>query len=85
MKPLDKLSARELETLEAKRGSAVLANNRALIDAGFGSVRGNDIRAMNHPLAEEYRQTNDAWQATLAEIAARRSWSGTLKPIKRVA
>ncbi len=83
MKPIDKLSARELQALNDKRYKLVTSNNRALIDAGFGEVKGNDIRAMDHPLAEEYRRVNEAWQEVISEMEARKRYHGELKPIKR--
>lgn len=82
-KPIDKLSAREIETLSDKRYALVSANTRALINAGFGNSRGNEIRAMDHPLADEYRRVNDSWQEVVSEMESRKRYSGTLKPIKR--
>lgn len=87
-KPLDKLSARELEALETKRYARVSANNRALIDAGFGSQRGNETRAAAalpdaNPLFVEYVLANDSWQEVISELKARERWHGSHKPIRR--
>ncbi len=83
MKALERLSACEIEALEAKRYALVSANTRDLIDAGFGEMRGSEIRAMTHPLADTYRLVNDSWQEVITEIKARERYHGSHKPIKR--
>ncbi|MPZ19548.1 MAG: hypothetical protein GEV06_16755 [Luteitalea sp.] len=85
MPDLTKLSAAKLQALYDKRYAAVSANCTALIEAGFGNMRGSEIRAMDHPLAGEHRRVNDSFYEVVAEQDARKRWHGSLKPIKRVA
>ena len=80
---LAKLSARRLDELEERWYALVCANTRDLINAGFGNLRGSDIRTMAHPLADAYRTLNDSWQTVLDEQKARERWHGSHKPIKR--
>lgn len=82
-KPLDRMTGSEITKAAAKAYAKVSANCTALIAAGFGSVRGSEIRGMAHPLAAEYIAVNDAWQELADEIAARKRWHGGTQRIIR--
>lgn len=88
--PLDitRLSARKLEELYAKRQATCSANCKALINAGRGMERGNEIYAKGKaldadPLSLEYAHCTDAVRIVIDEMNARKHWHGSLKPIKR--
>ena len=87
MTDLTKLSAATLEKLYNKRQAACSANCTALISAGRGMERGNDVYAKGKagadPLSVEYAQLTDAVQTVVAEMEMRKRWHGSLKPIKR--
>lgn len=89
MVDVTKLSAAKIEALYARRQAACSINNRALIDAGRGMERGNDIYAKGaagaDPLSVEYKRATDAVQEVIAEMEARKRYHGGLKPIKRAA
>jgi hypothetical protein len=82
-----KLSARKLEELYAKRQAACSVNCTALISAGRGMERGNEIYAKGaegaDSLSIEYVKTSDAVRLVIDEMEARKRWHGTLSPIKR--
>jgi hypothetical protein len=86
-KLIEKLSARELETLYDKRLAARLANNAALIAAGRGMERGNEIYARGlagtDSLSIDFVKVTDAFQVVVLEKEARMRWHGSLKPIRR--
>jgi len=88
MTDLSRLSAAKLEALHAKRQAACSANCTALINAGRGMERGNEIYAKGKAqgadaLSLEYVRTTDAAQEVYSEMEARKRYHGTLKPIKR--
>lgn len=89
MVDVTKLSAAKIEALYAKRSEAASVNCRALINAGRGMERGNEIYAKGKagadPLSVEYARLTDALQEVIAEMEARKRWHGRLKPIKRSA
>lgn len=83
------LSAAKIEALYARRQEACSINCRALINAGRGMERGNEIYAKGaagaDPLSVEYVRLTDEVQEVIAEMEARKRWHGGLKPIKRSA
>ena len=87
MADLAKLSARQLEALYAKRQAACSANCTALINAGRGMEKGNEIYAKGKAcvdiLSVEYVACTDAVQLVIAEMESRKRWHGSLKPIRR--
>lgn len=84
---INKLSAAKLEALYAKRQAACSVNCSALINAGRGMERGNEIYAKGKANADalsiEYVTLTDATQQVIFEMEARKRYHGTLKPIKR--
>jgi hypothetical protein len=89
MADLAKLSARQIEALYVKRQAACSANCTALINAGRGMERGNEIYAKGIAGADllsiDYVRLTDAVQLVIAEMESRKRWHGSLKPIKRSA
>jgi len=87
VKPLNLLSARELEALYIRRQRDRSANCSALIAAGRGMERGNEIYAKGKANADrlsvEYVVFTEAVQLVISEMEARKRWHGSLKPIKR--
>jgi len=86
MVDVTKLSAAKIEALYAKRQEACSANCTALINAGRGMERGNEIYAKGKagadPLSVEYVRLTDEVQEVIAEMAARKRYHGGLKPIR---
>jgi len=82
-----KISARQLEALYAKRQAKCSANCNALINAGRGMERGNEIYAKGKASADalsiEYVALTDSIREVTDEMAARKRWHGSLKPIRR--
>jgi hypothetical protein len=78
MPDLAKLSARQIEALYAKRQEACSVNCTALINAGRGMERGNEIYAKGiagaDPLSIEYVRATDAVQLVIAEMESRKRW-----------
>ena len=89
MVDLAKLSARQIEALYAKRQAACSANCTALINAGRGMEKGNEIyakgKACEDILSVEYVACTDAVQLVIVEMESRKRWHGSLKPIRRKA
>lgn len=89
MVDLSTVPARKLLATIEKRAARVSVNTTALINAGYGSMRGSDIRerandlACGEPLFREYVDAMDSVQEAYAEQAARRRYHGTDRPIKR--
>ena len=87
MLDLAKISASKLEAIYAERQAACSANCTALINAGRGLERGNEIYAKGvagaDPLSVEYATLTDAVRAVIDEMESRKRWHGSLKPIKR--
>lgn len=87
MTDLSKLSARAIEALYAKRQAACSLNCTALINAGRGTERGNEIYAKGvagvDALSIEYVRVTDAVQLVIVEMEARKRYHGSLRPIKR--
>lgn len=85
MADLSKLSARKLEELYAKRQAACSLNCTALINAGRGMERGNEIYAKGvanaDQLSIEYLTLTDAVRIVIDEMEARKRYSGSLKPM----
>lgn len=86
MTDLSKLSAAKIEALYNKRQAACSVNCTALINAGRGMERGNEIRAKGiagaDALSVEYVALSNAVQLVVAEMESRKRWHGSLKPIK---
>ena len=84
---ITKLSANKLQALYNKRQSSCSANCTALINAGRGMERGNEIYAKGKDGADtlsiEYVKLSDEIQEVIAEMEARKRYHGGLKPIKR--
>lgn len=86
-----KLSARKLNELLEKRDVEKCRLRDAVIAAGFGEWRGNELREFAKGssllskvvLVREYLAASDAWQEANAELDARRRYHGGDKPIKR--
>ena len=89
MTDLTKLSAAKIEALYAKRQAACSVNCTALINAGRGMERGNEITAKGvagaDTLSVEYVALSNAVQEVISEMEARKRYHGGLKPIKRKA
>ena len=89
MTDLSKLSAAKIEALYVKRQAACSVNCTALINAGRGMERGNEIYAKGKAgadtLSVEYVSLTDAVHLVIMEMEARRRYHGSLKPIKRAA
>jgi len=89
MQDLSKLSARQIEGMYEKRQAACSANCTALINAGRGMERGNEIYAKGKANADrlsiEYMVLTDRVQEVIREMEARKRYHGSLKPIKRSA
>lgn len=89
MVDVTKLSARKLQELYDRRQAASSTNCTALINAGRGMERGNEIYAKgvagSDPLSIEYVALTNALREVLDEMDARKRYGGTLKPIKRAA
>lgn len=87
MADITTLSARKLEALYDKRQAACSLNCTALINAGRGMERGNEIYAKGvagaDPLSVEYVALSNAVQLVIAEMDARKRYHGSLAPIKR--
>lgn len=87
MTDLATLSSRKLEALYAKLQAKCSLNCTALINAGRGMERGNEIYAKGaagiDQLSIEYVKHSDAVQIVIAEMEARKRYHGTLRPIKR--
>ena len=84
---LSKLSERKIEELYTKRQAACSRNCTALINAGRGMERGNEIYAKGKagadPLSIEYVELTDAVQAVILEMEMRKRYHGSLRPIRR--
>jgi hypothetical protein len=84
---ITKLSERKLQELYDKRQARCSINCTALINAGRGMERGNEIYAKGvtgtDPLSIEYKESTDAVRVVIDEMNARKRWHGSLKPIKR--
>lgn len=82
-----KLSERAIQALYDKRQAACSINCTALINAGRGMERGNEIYAKGvaggDQLSIEYRRLSDAVQEVIREMDARRRYHGSLRPLKR--
>lgn len=87
MADVTKLSARKLEEIYAKRQAACSLNCTALVNAGRGMERGNEIYAKGLAKADalsiEYVTLTDAVRVVINEMDARKRWGGDLKPIRR--
>lgn len=89
MVDVTKLSAAKIEALYTKRQEACSINCTALINAGRGMERGQEIYAKGKagadPLSVDYVRLTDDVQEVIAEMAARKRYQGNLRPIKRPA
>lgn len=85
--PLSKLSARQIEALYAKRQAACSVNCTALINAGRGMERSNEIYAKGIAKADalsiDYVRLTDDVRAVIDEMESRKRWGGTYAPIRR--
>lgn len=75
------MTASEIKMAYAKASERVFVNCKALIQEG----RGMETRARTDPLALEYIRVNDAFNAIVQEIEARKRWHGGTQRIKRPA
>lgn len=82
-KSLDMMTASEIQKAYDKAFTAALANNHALIAAGFGSVKFADIAALNHPLATEHGVVNKRFSEIVDEMHARKRYHGGTQRIIR--
>lgn len=86
MSDVAKLSAAKLSALYDKRQAACSVNCTALINAGRGSERGNEIYAKGVASADalsiEYVKLTDAVRIVIDEMDARKRWHGSLQPIR---
>ena len=86
---IEKLSARQIEALEERLHAAQSAVVDECIAYGWGDLTGAELRTLAesrepvYPLARRYVAATAAWMEAVDEIARRRRYSGTLKPIKR--
>lgn len=87
MVDLTKLSALKLQDLYDKRQAKSSVNRKALINAGRGMERGNEIYAKGIAKADalsiEYVAITDALREVISEMESRKYYHGSLNPIKR--
>lgn len=82
-KPLDMLTAAEIKRAYDKAAEADSIATRALVNAGRGNELCSDTRAKSDPLSLDYIRTADAFNAIVAEMAARKWYHGGLNRIIR--
>lgn len=85
---LTKLSAAKLQALYEKRSAISHATCKAAIAAGFGHMRGSEIREMAATAAapewaKDYVAAHDAFFAVVDEQNERKRYHGSMRPIKR--
>ena len=87
MVDVTKLSGPKLAALYDKRQYLCSLNCRALINAGRGMERGNEIYAKGiagaDPLSVEYVAVTDAVRLVIDEQDARKRYHGGTEPIRR--
>lgn len=84
-KPIEKLSARELNTAYDKKLAALAKAGKAVVDAGRGSELVSETMVKTDPISLAYASARNAFQPLADELMARRRWHGSDMPIKRSA
>jgi hypothetical protein len=83
MKPIEQMSAAQLDKAITKADSAHMVNVDAFIAAGRGHERPSDIRLLSDPLSLAWMKTSATSTALYQERSARMAYHGKLSPIKR--
>ena len=82
-KPLDMMTASEIQRAYDKVSAEGSIINRAFIDAGRGHERPSEIRHMTDALAVKYTVNMEKFSAIVQEMESRKRWHGGLSRIIR--
>jgi hypothetical protein len=82
-KPLDMMTASEIQRAYGKVSAEGSILNRAFIDAGRGHERPSEIRHMTDTLAMKHTANMEKFSAIVQEMESRRRYHGGLNRIIR--